>query len=89
MSRININRILIEKGSDRVKVLRDEILKTLNSIDNSTNPSGYITNVALADYSKTADNVTNATKATQDASDNIITATYATKAELPKTTIRV
>ena len=65
MSRININinRILIEKGSDRVKVLKDEILETLNSIDNSTNPSGYITNAALADYSKTADNVTNATKA--------------------------
>ena len=34
MSRININRILIEKGSDRVKVLKDEILETLNSIDN-------------------------------------------------------
>ena len=117
MSRININRILIEKGSDRVKVLKDEILETLNSIDNSTNPSGYITNVALADYSKTADtvsavaagatankinvtkngststitadNVTNAAKATQDASGNVITTTYATKAELPKTTIHV
>lgn len=34
MSRININRILIEKGSDRVKALKDEILETLNSIDN-------------------------------------------------------
>ena len=84
---------------------------------NSTNPSGYITNAALADYSKaadtvsavvagatankinvtkngststiTVDNVTNATKATQDASGNVITTTYATKAELPKTTIRV
>ena len=118
MSRININRILIEKGSDRVKVLKDEILEMLNSIDNSTNPSGYITNAALADYSKTADtvsavaagttankisvtkngststitvdNVTNVTKATQDASGNVITTTtYATKAELPKTTIHV
>ena len=118
MSRININKILIEKGSDRVKVLKDEILETLNSIDNSTNPSGYITNAALTDYSKTVDtvsavaagttankisvtkngststitvdNVTNATKATQDASGNVITTTtYATKAELPKTTIHV
>lgn len=110
MSKININRILIEKGFDRVKVLKDEILKTLNSIDNHIPES-------LTDYSKTADtvgavaagatvnkinvtkngststitadNVTNATKATQDASGNVITTTYATKAELPKTTIRV
>ena len=34
MSKININRILIEKGSDKVKVLKDEILEVLNSIDN-------------------------------------------------------
>lgn len=82
MSKININRILIEKGSDGIKVLKDEILKTLNSIDN------YIPE-SLDDYSKTADNVTNTTKATQDASGNVITTTYATKAELPKTTIHV
>lgn len=81
-----------------------------------TNDSGYITNAALADYSKTEDtvsavvagttadkinvtkngststitidNVTNATKATQDASGNVITTTYATKSELPSVTIR-
>ena len=84
---------------------------------NSTNPSGYITNAALADYSKAADtvsavvagapankinvtkngststitvnNVASATKATQDASGNVITTTYAKKSELPTTTIRV
>ena len=56
MSRINIKRILIEKGSDRVKALKDEILEVLNSIDNHIPES-------LTDYSKTADNVTNATKA--------------------------
>ena len=85
-----------------------------------TNDSGYITNAALADYSKTEDtvsvvvagttadkinvtkngststitvnnvaNAVNATKATQDASGNVITTTYATKSELPTTTIRI
>lgn len=85
-----------------------------------TNGAGYITNAALADYSKTVNtvsavvagstadkinvtkngststitinnvaNATNATKATQDASGNVITTTYATKSELPKTTIRI
>lgn len=84
-----------------------------------TNGAGYITNAALADYSKTEDtvsavvagttadkinvtkngststitinnvtNAVNATKATQDASGNVITTTYATKSELPTTTIR-
>jgi hypothetical protein len=37
----------------------------------------------------TVNNVANATKATQDASGNVITTTYATKSELPTTTIRV
>lgn len=85
-----------------------------------TNGAGYITNTALADYSKTVDtisaviagstadkinvtkndststitidnvaNATNATKAIQDASGNVITTTYATKSELSKTTIRI
>ena len=85
-----------------------------------TNDSGYITDAALADYSKTEDtvsavvagttadkinvtkngststiivnnvaNAVNATKATQDASGNVITTTYATKSELPTTTIRI
>lgn len=37
----------------------------------------------------TVNNVASATKATQDASGNVITTTYATKSELPTTTIRV
>lgn len=54
-----------------------------------------INNVANATHANTADsatNATNATKATQDASGNVITTTYATKAELsaiPKFAISV
>ena len=49
--------------------------------------SGELTNATIAGGSVTgtvanATNATNATKATQDASGNVITATYATKSEL-------
>ena len=74
----NANQITVTKNNTTTTI-------TVNNVANATHAN-------TATSATSATNATNATKATQDASGNVITTTYATKAELsaiPKFAISV